>query len=379
MPSFYIGLMSGTSLDGVDAVLVEITDNTITHLHAINFPIPDSLRKEILAAIASHQTIDIRQIGTLDARLGELFASAVLDLVSQTQSKTTSISAIGSHGQTLWHAPSGHYPFSLQLGDPNRIAERTGITTIADFRRRDIAAGGQGAPLVPAFHNAHFRTSDETRVILNIGGMANITILPGDIKIAPSGFDTGPGNIFLDLNARLHLKQNCDNKGAWASTGHVNEGLLKEMLDDPYFHFPPPKSTGRERFNKEWLSSHLAKYPGLLSEDIQATLTELTVRSITDAIHVYCPDIERLIVCGGGSHNEHLMKRLASILTSISVESTAKWGLDPDWVEATAFAWFAKRTLHGLSSNLPSVTGARHAVVLGAIYPSGKPKRSSTE
>lgn len=371
MSSFYIGLMSGTSLDGVDAVLVEINHNNITHHHAINLPIPNSLREEILSIIANPQRVDIRQIGTLDACLGELFASAVLKLVSQAHFNTISISAIGSHGQTLWHAPSGHYPFSLQLGDPNRIAEQTGITTVADFRRRDIAAGGQGAPLVPAFHHTFFRAPDETRIILNVGGMANITILPSDVKKAPSGFDTGPGNALLDLNARLHLKRNFDNKGAWASTGHVKEKLLKAMLEDPYFRSPPPKSTGRERFNREWLSAHIGKYPNLSPEDIQATLTELTARSITDAIYSYGQDLQRLIVCGGGTHNEHLMKTLASFLDPIPVESTVKWGLDPDWVEATAFAWFANRTLHGLPSNLPNVTGARHTVVLGAIYSGG--------
>lgn len=368
-PPLYIGLMSGTSLDGVDAVLVEINDSIITHRAAITLPMPDPLRQEILALITSSKTIDLQRLGVLDVQLGELFATAVLDLLSQSNCRATSVCAIGSHGQTLWHQPSHENPFTLQIGDPNRIAERTGITTVADFRRRDMAAGGQGAPLVPAYHHAHLRASSETRVILNLGGMANITLLPSTPDAPTTGFDTGPGNVLMDLHARIHMDCHFDKAGAWAASGCVDAQLLGDMLADPYFTAPPPKSTGREHFNEAWLLTHTHRHPSLPAADIQATLAELTARSIRDAVYAYGPDCARVLVCGGGVHNQHLMVRLKQLMAPITVESTASHGVEPDWVEATAFAWLADRTLRGLPGNLPTVTGARHPVILGGIYP----------
>lgn len=369
MQRFYIGLMSGTSLDGVDAVLVSIDDDLIQHISATTRPMPGELRREILEMIASSQTIDLDRLGMLDSRLGKLFGQTALDLLTGTHTKPDEIHAIGSHGQTLWHRPALPTSFTMQLGDPNVIAEVTGITTVADFRRRDMAAGGQGAPLVPAFHRAYLHQAHEARVVLNLGGMANISLLPSDADHDITGFDTGPGNVLLDLHALRHLDRPCDHAGEWGASGHIDQNLLDRMLTDPYFMAQPPKSTGREYFNEAWLQRQLAAGPELAPADIQATLTELTARSVTDAIHAHSSKCDRMLVCGGGVHNKHLMRRLSALLAPATVESTETYGIAPDWVEATAFAWLADRTLKGLPGNLPSVTGARHPVILGAIYP----------
>lgn len=369
MPALYVGLMSGTSLDGIDAVLVEIDETRTAHLDAITAPMPEALRGEILELIGKPAGVDLRRLGALDARLGELFASAALELLSRSRRRPADIRAIGSHGQTLWHQPDSDTPFTLQIGDPNRIAERTGITTVADFRRRDMAAGGQGAPLVPAFHHARFASPGTTRVIVNIGGMANITILPALPERAPAGFDTGPGNILMDLHALTHLGRPHDASGAWAASGQVDDALLATMLADPYFSLQPPKTTGREHFNASWLQAQTDARPHTPPADIQATLTELTARSIRDAIRQHAPDCGHILICGGGAHNLHLMHRMQSLAAPLPVASTATCGVAPEWVEGTAFAWLADRTLRGLPGNLPSVTGARHPVILGTIYP----------
>lgn len=371
--ALYIGLMSGTSLDGVDSVLVDINAHEITQHSAATTSMPNELRGEILALIDSADNVSLNRLGRLDAWLGEWFADAVLDLLSKASCRAYSVHAIGSHGQTLWHHPIAPLPFTIQLGDPNRIVERTGITTVADFRRRDMAAGGQGAPLVPAFHHACLKSQHETRIILNLGGMANITLLPISANATPIGFDTGPGNVLMDLQARRHLDQPFDDAGHWAATGHIDNTLLRDMLADPYFGKPHPKSTGREHFNETWLLTFCHRHPDIPAENIQATLAELTARSVCDAIQsLRGSGVDRILVCGGGVHNKHLMSRIRALAAPLSVDSTDQYGINPDYVEASAFAWLAYCTLNGLPGNLPGVTGARHPAILGAIHPGNR-------
>ncbi len=350
-------------MDAVDAVLVEFT-NTGLHLIATHTePMPDTTKRQ-LEQFINQTTHHIHQLGELDVAIGELFATAVQRLLAD-QINTTVITAIGSHGQTVFHAPQHTPPFTLQIGDPNIIAERTGITTIADFRRRDMAAGGQGAPLVPAFHNALFRTPDRNRVILNIGGIANITVLPADPQQPVIGFDTGPGNTLLDGWIFRHQQQPMDRDGRWAASGKVNQSLLNQLLLEPFFTMPPPKSSGRELFNLHWLAqANIKDAP----ENIQATLAQLTIETIARAIEQHADSTDELFVCGGGAYNPVLMRGLAERLPTIPVQSTEVLGLAPGWVEGVAFAWLAKQTLEGKPGNLPEATGATRPVVLGAIY-----------
>jgi anhydro-N-acetylmuramic acid kinase len=362
----FIGLMSGTSVDAIDAVLVDLADEQVHILAVHSHPWPLSLRDTLLTLsqhTREHSTL--HDIATLDVKVGELFAEASLALLAESKTPTEQICAIGSPGQTLYHHPDGTPPYTWQLGDPNVIAQLTGIPTVADFRRRDIAAGGQGAPLAPAFHNALFRSRQENRVVLNIGGIANITVLPADETEAVIGFDTGPGNALLDAYVFQQQHLRIDKQGAWAALGQADRALLEAMLTDPYFAKPIVKSTGRDYFNLNWLSHH-TKGLSIGPVDIQATLCQLTVTSIAQAVLPYSP--QRLLVCGGGVHNPLLMSGLAQHLPDCVVESTMAVGLDPDLVEAVCFAWLAQRRLDGLAGNLPSVTGARQAVVLGGIY-----------
>ena len=379
MSSLFIGLMSGTSMDAADAALVDFSAGKSTLIATHRTSLTAELRTALLALCVSGQN-EIERMMELDARLGELFAETALALLKKSGVSATTIQAIGSHGQTIRHQPTGPYPFSLQIGNPALIAQRTGITTIADFRRADIAAGGQGAPLVPAFHNAVLRSPEQDRVIVNIGGIANITVLPKDAKQPVTGFDTGPGNVLLDAWAERHLGKRMDEDGRFAASGKVRENLLGALLNDGYFSLAAPKSTGREHFNMTWLEFVLKqiKYPlslkgegwGEGAADIQATLCELTAASIASAIQKYAPATNQVLVCGGGARNAHLMQRLRARLQPCPVESTEKHGISPDWMEAMAFAWLAKQTLEGKPGNLPSVTGARRAVALGAIYSS---------
>ncbi|HFC53271.1 MAG TPA: anhydro-N-acetylmuramic acid kinase [Gammaproteobacteria bacterium] len=364
--SKYIGLMTGTSLDGIDAALVRFDGNTPHCLAAHTEPYPSDLRDALLEL--SQPEADVATMMELDVRLGRLYATEVKRLLSRARISAEQVVAIGSHGQTIRHVPASKYPSTLQIGDPNIVAQLTGITTVTDFRRRDVAAGGQGAPLVPAFHDAVFRQPGENRVILNIGGIANVTVLPGEKELPVGGFDTGPGNILMDGWAARHLGLPQDQDGGWAASGRVDPQLLKEMLSDPFFRQPPPRSTGREHFNQRWLE---ARQPAgkLPPEDVAATLCELTATTIADAIRHQAGDTERIIVCGGGVHNATLMNRLEQLLAPCTVESSARHGVDPDRVEAIAFAWLARQTLTGGAGNLPSVTGAREPAVLGAIYP----------
>ncbi len=370
--SYYIGLMSGTSLDAIDAALVCFSDQHCELQHHLALPIGEDIRQQALSLLHPGDN-ELARLCRLDVQLGRLFADAVQALLLQADLDYSAIKAIGSHGQTLRHYPNDKFPTSLQIGDPNIIAEQTGITTVADFRRRDMAAGGQGAPLVPAFHQAMLRDKRYNRVIVNIGGIANITVLAKELNQAVIGFDTGPGNALLDSWAQQHRQQRYDKEGQWAAGGTCHQALLDTLLNDSYFSHPPPKSTGRETFNLQWLEKSLHNFPDLKTQDIQATLLELTVVSIAQAILKYSPNTEQVLICGGGVHNKFLMQRLAAHLPKQAVQSTRSAGIEPDWVEAIAFAWLAKQTLNAQAGNLASVTGARHPLILGGIYPASIP------
>ena len=363
MSSLFVGLMSGTSVDAVDVALVDMDLSPPCLLTARNHPIPPELRKAI-RRLATESAADAGDMGQLDAQTGELFAEAALALIKEAGFEPGDITAIGSHGQTIRHQPDASPPSSIQIGDPNIIVERTGILTVADFRRADLAAGGQGAPLAPAFHAAAFQSEIQNRAVLNIGGIANVTQLPTSARI--TGFDTGPGNTLLDAWARKYLQAEYDKDGAWAREGTADKQLLERLLSDPFFEKKAPKSTGTEYFNLEWLERHLKEWGN--AEDVQATLTLLTARSVARAILSAAIQPRRVLVSGGGVHNAYLMELLATELEGIAVASTAEEGVDPDWVEAMAFAWLAHRTLEGKPGNIPSVTGAKHPTVLGGIY-----------
>lgn len=361
----YIGVMSGTSLDGVDVVLAAISDTFVAEQSSLSVAFPVTLKNRILN-ICQGQDTTLSEIGKIDRELGSLYADAINQLLNKTGIPAKDIIAIGCHGQTVWHEPDGEQPFTMQLGDNNRVAALTKITTIGDFRRRDMAYGGQGAPLVPAFHLAVLGHPTEKRIVLNIGGIANVTaLLPGAYV---KGYDTGPGNMLMDTWTWRNKHKAYDNNGKWASSGQVNTALLNAMLNDRYFRRPAPKSTGREYFNMQWLERHLLNFAMVSAQDVQATLCELTAVSIADQI-LLCGGGERLIVCGGGAKNVFLMQRLAALLPGIEVAPSDKFGLSGDDMEALAFAWLAARTIAGLPGNLASVTGADRDTVLGAVYP----------
>ncbi|MCW8900521.1 MAG: anhydro-N-acetylmuramic acid kinase [Gammaproteobacteria bacterium] len=363
----YIGLMSGTSLDGIDAVLVEFKNDQVTVVDSTYLPLPSSLKNEIKSLINPGEN-EINRLTALDVKLGKLFAEAVKQLITKENINKEDIIAIGSHGQTIRHLPGAEFPSTLQISDPNIIAEETGITTVADFRRRDMAAGGQGAPLVPAFHEKIFRDTKKNRVILNLGGIANITLLPADHMMPVTGFDTGPANTLINHWIQQQQNKNYDESGRWASSGEIDESFLEHLLNDDYFNLAPPKSTGTEYFNAAWLTKKLSKFPFLAAKDVQASLTTFTAKTITDAIKAYSNNLDEIIICGGGVHNDFLLQQLTLGLSHIEINSSAKYGLDPDFIEATAFAWLARQTLEHKPGNLPEVTGAKRAVILGGIY-----------
>lgn len=366
MRELYIGLMSGTSMDAVDAALVDLSGNTVKLLASYSTPLPEELRNN-LTTLCMPGANEINRMGALDIQVGELFAQTVMNLLRQANVSAKEICAIGSHGQTIRHQPQGKHPFTLQIGDPNVIAEQTGITTVADFRRRDMSKGGQGAPLTPSFHNHVFRDPHEDRIVINIGGIANITWLPADINLPVIGFDTGPGNTLLDTWIWQELQKTYDEDGDWAKSGKIDSELLTTMLSDPYFHLPPPKSTGREYFNLNWLTS-LFPVQKIAAQDIQATLCELTAVSISRAVTPLTSESCALMICGGGIKNSYLIERLQANCPQHHVHSTEVFGVPPAWVEAMAWAWLAQQTLAGKPSNLPSVTGATKEVILGGIY-----------
>ncbi len=363
MSDLYIGLMSGTSMDGIDAALVRFGSRTLDILETHQHFYPETLGERLFAATRDFSIRSFDDVADLHRDVGSCFCDAALALMDKATIDAAAVHAIGSHGQTVRHEPDADEPFSLQVGDGAVIAAGTGITTVADFRTADIALGGQGAPLVPAFHEWLFRRPGVQRVVLNVGGIANITILPAD-ESDTTGFDTGPGNTLLDAWIRRHKGRPFDDEGTWSAEGTIDFDLLERLLADEYFSKAPPKSTGFEYFNIEWLE-HFG-VAQLDAADVQATLTMLTARSIADAL----PDgTSELLVCGGGVHNCRLMHLLACELADAEIRSTAAAGLDPDWVEAAAFAWLAMRRMQELPGNLPAVTGASAAAILGRVWP----------
>lgn len=369
----YIGLMSGTSVDAADAALVRFTDNGGPEVLATHAQAPDSsLRDDLLHLSQQVAGVSLAKFGELDQRVGAWFADAAQALMAKAEIEPAAIDAIGSHGQTVRHEPNARFPFSLQLGAPSLIAARTGCRVVADFRNSDIAIGGQGAPLVPAFHQSVFADERQARVIVNIGGIANITVIPANAHAGGTnvtGLDTGPGNALMDAWIAAHLKKAYDADGRWAASGRVDESLLSLMMTDPYLDRPAPKSTGREYFNLDWLRAQIDSLPTPPRlADVQATLCEFSACTIAQAIENHGPGDEQLLLCGGGVRNADLCRRLEERLAPRPMARTDAYGIDSDWVEAVAFAWLAMRTVDGQSGNLPSVTGASSAVPLGGIY-----------
>ncbi len=364
MPDSTIGLMSGTSLDGIDAVIsrFDSTDGSPSLVHSHYQPFQPELRDALLALNEPGHD-ELHRAATCANQLAHAYAAAILTLLAQTGVAARDIAAIGCHGQTVRHRPDAGY--TTQLVNAALLAELTGITTIVDFRSRDIAAGGQGAPLVPAFHLHAFGSATEHRAVVNIGGIANITDLPpGGIG---AGFDCGPGNALMDEWITANLNRTFDGKGKWAASGAVNPKLLNTLLVHEFFARPPPKSTGRDAFHLAWVRRALLGNER--PEDVQATLLELTAEGIAQGVERHCAGVQSLFVCGGGAHNDALMSRLTARLPRFRVANTSAIGVDADWVEALAFAWLARQTLLREPGNVPGVTGARGPRVLGAIYP----------
>jgi len=367
MPEHFIGLMSGTSLDGVDGVLAACESGATRVIGHAYRPFPPELAAEFLA-LNSPGAHELHRAALAANALSRLYAAVVDQLLRSAHLTPEDIRAIGAHGQTVRHRP-GEFDgtgYTLQLNNPALLAELSGITVVADFRSRDVAAGGQGAPLVPAFHQAAFGRPGETVGVLNIGGIANLSVLRDEAVL---GFDCGPGNALLDAWCCQHTGQPYDHEGRWAASGQVQPDLLQTLLAEPYFRLAPPKSTGRDLFNPDWLAAKLDRCRQLAPADVQATLTELTAQSCAAEVQRHAAGCARLIVCGGGALNTQLMTRLQALLPGLEVVSSALAGLPPLQVEAAAFAWLACRTLRGETGSLQSVTGARGARVLGAIYP----------
>jgi anhydro-N-acetylmuramic acid kinase len=369
----FIGLMSGTSADSIDAVLIALGCSRFEILLTHSIKISADMREQIYS-LAIPGSDEIHRLSKLDKSLGLLFSQAANELLTLSKLANTDITAIGSHGQTIRHHPPSpiikkYGGYSLQVGDPNIIAEKTGITTVANFRGRDMALGGQGAPLVPGFHKAFFEKTGSVRAIVNIGGISNITLLPGDgLSKSVLGYDTGPGNGLMDKWTKINIGKNYDKGGAWAAQGVTIKALLSNLMDTPYLFISPPKSTGPELFNIDWLKSLLEQFPKYRPVDIQATLLEFTAQTISQALSLCSCNINEVFICGGGAYNIVLINRLRELLAPVIVENTSILGIAPEWVEASAFAWLAKQTIEGLSGNMPAVTGAEKSAVLGAIY-----------
>lgn len=362
----YIGLMSGTSMDGVDAALVGIDGDHCTIKGTVFRPYPADLHQRLESLVAKPHETDLAEIGALHARVATAFGAAVNDLLDISGIDAADVTAVGSHGQTVFHHPEGPDAFSMQLGDPGRLAAMTGIPVVADFRNADIALGGQGAPLVPAFHRWVFGAPGADRAIINIGGIANITLLHSDG--ATTGFDTGPGNCLLDLWHNENRGEPYDDSGKWAASGSVDSTLLDRMRADTYFSMTPPKSTGRDYFNLDWIHSRLGDNASSgRPEDVQATLSELTALEIAAAVQAV-PNCGLTAICGGGAHNTDLRSRISAALPGCAVETTAALGIDPDWVESAAFAWLARQRVLGIPANIPAVTGAGSETCLGGIF-----------
>lgn len=364
--TLYVGLISGTSMDGVEAVALDIHSSGMQVRDALHVDYPDSLAAELRHAVAHPDACALDALGSLDARIGDVFAQAAAQLLEKAGIAAHEVRAIGSHGQTVLHRPRATVPFTLQIGDANRIAERTGIDVVADLRRRDLAAGGEAAPLVPAFHAAAFGAAGEDRVVVNIGGIANITLLHADGRVA--GYDTGPGNCLMDLWVQQHQDEPYDEDGQLAASGSVESELLELLLREPYLALPPPKSTGRELFNLAWLQQLVDRHTAAIA-DVQATLCEYTAITIALSVaRLSAMNPARVLVCGGGAFNTELMRRLAARLPGSQVQSTGSHGIAPEQVEAAMCAWLAERYVTGRPGNLTAVTGARGPRVLGALY-----------
>ncbi len=377
MNGFYIGLMSGTSLDGMDGVLVDFSNQPLRVIAAASAPFCSDLRAELLALnTPSHN--ELHRAALAANALVAVSAQVVARLLAEaahTGVSASHVKAIGTHGQTVRHqpervsaSPSGT-GYTLQLNNPALLAELTGIDVVADFRSRDVAAGGQGAPLVPAFHQSVFGRAGQTRLVLNLGGISNLSVLPPPDTGPVLGFDCGPGNALMDAWCQQHTGQGFDAGGAWAASGQLVPSLLASLLDEPYFAKPPPKSTGRDLFSLVWLAQKLAPFAAHRPEDIQNTLTEFTATACITGVMSYQKNSKELVVCGGGAFNLHLMRRLQAGLPMLQVNHSSVHGLPPSQVEAAAFAWLARQTINRLPGNLASVTGAAGARILGAIYP----------
>lgn len=370
---YYIGLSSGTSMDGIDAALIEVEGASISLLRYLETPYSKSLKSTLDDVVAGSRGLSTAEYGYLETRVGREFAAAARALLDSSGVAPARVAAIGSHGQTLSHGPDGPIPYTLQVGDPNSIAALTGILTIADFRRMDVALGGQGAPLVPLFHHALFAFPAQARAVINIGGIGNVTLLPGERAEQVRAFDTGPGNTLLDQWIRHSKGESIDLNGHWAGTGALNQPLLEAFQRDPYFARKPPKSTGREDFHLNWILRTLERegLQNLASEDVQRTLLELTCSTLIEALEKYLPDCCQIIVCGGGARNSGLMSRLGQLAAPIPVDTSDTFGIPANAIEAMAFAWLAHRRVQGLTGNLPAVTGASRAAQLGALYAPG--------
>ena len=360
----FLGLISGTSADGIDVALVSF-EPSLQLVAGRTYAWDAALRARLVELGQGGDTQSLDELGELDVRVAQCFADAAMALLDEAGIERTQVRALGSHGQTVRHRPEARFPFTWQLGDGNVIAERSGLTTVADFRRRDVAAGGHGAPLMPAFHAAMLASPDEDRAVLNLGGIGNFTLLPRDGAVR--GFDTGPANALLDAWCERHTGRAFDANGEFAASGRIDETLLARLISEPWFALPPPKSTGREQFHLSWVETKLSGDEA--PADVQATLLELSAATVADALRATQTTTRRVLVCGGGVHNPALMARIAAHLPGVAVESTVAHGLDPDFVEAMGFAWLARETLAGRPGNLPSVSGARGPRVLGAIYP----------
>jgi len=364
--NYYIGLISGTSVDGIDAALVNFESDVPELVATCSYPIPDTLRHDVLE-LCKGENIHLSQLGGTHVALGQLFADAVTELLSKSKIDREDIIAIGNHGQTVWHEPEGNKPFTLQLVDSNTLAYRSGITTVGDIRSRDISAGGQGAPLAPLLHKQVFGSDKVDRAIINIGGFSNITCLCRNTEA--KAFDAGPGNVLMDYWVDKIKGEKFDDCGEWAKSGTVDPELLGLCLQEEYFSKPLPKSTGRELFNGKWLESKLQKLGRDIAEaDVQATILQLTAKTLADALHQHC-DAQEVYVCGGGVHNLALMEVIDGLMNNCKVGSTAEIGMDPDWVEAVAFAWIARETFAGRKIDTSKFTGASEPVILGGIYP----------
>lgn len=363
---YFVGSISGTSIDGLDIALIHVSETTIIKAaHTAEFP--DELREQ-LDSLTRPGPNEVLRVGTAHRKLGKFIGERVLSFLDECGVSRSEISAIGSHGQTIRHVPYGELPFSFQIGDGSSIAEVTGIDTVVDFRARDIAANGQGAPLVPIFHEALFRSTDIDRVILNVGGISNITVLPKDPSEPVSGFDTGPGNALLDAVVRHHSEHAYDMDGQIAQSGRINESWLGKLMNDAFYNRPPPKSTGKEHFNLDYVLKSQVDFPKLSLPDTMATLSELTAKSTAVQIEKWGGAAEQIVVCGGGRLNSDLVGRLSRLLKNRQVLISDQLGVDGDAIEAATFAYLAKCFMESECGNVPTVTGATGPRMLGCLY-----------